>query len=85
MKANVLLESLKAAAAAIPGESGSPEARTLLLNVMAATQDPTRAQFFKVFKGSCSVLQTEHSIGGRTGSSHPLQTSLPTERMRRRR
>ena len=40
MKANVLLDSLKAAASAIPGESGSPEARTLLLKVMAATQDP---------------------------------------------
>ena len=39
MRANLLLESLKAAAAAIPGDSGSPEARTVLLRVMAATQD----------------------------------------------
>jgi len=48
MRANLLLESLKAAAAAIPGESGSPEARTVLLRVMAATQDRLLASFADV-------------------------------------
>ncbi|CAJ1384146.1 unnamed protein product [Effrenium voratum] len=39
MKPQVLLESLKAAAEAVPGESGSAEARSLMLRVMTLTNE----------------------------------------------